>query len=558
MLRQALPQMQSYLQLHEHLLPIRAAWLAWLSWCRAAGGDALTLARARDRLLTRLLERGLNPEVDLPSFLRFAGREDGDRLRAVRGWIEEIRQVVRHWYLRQSRIPEKLNPTAAYIDLLFAIGFARLGESSAARALVKSAESVLTSITGGTADAHDFLLQAFVWRVEEVLSGRVNNSWPPEMLDYLAQMRKERESTPHHYENNDHRLVPYAIDRLREQLQLLEPQENFDPYRHQIKRHVNELVESAARLADEHNVQSLLVQMNELIRKASVKPDILIKVLSELIPLSGRIGAEQAGKLLDRVVPTFTSAQKAVDDYSLESRIRLLERSLFYAGHYDRSELVPELVDLLIRILEKEDVRHILEKFSRALSQTLRNLRKFGFRDQTLVLLDRIYTAVLRNRTFDGMTAGPVNSWAKPLVPLLNVAAGWICLDQQSKAEPILSAAERLLDATGRADSDFVTATTYVPALYSTIIAYGYLPTQIARERITNLFEKMRLQPLPNTYSIQGFYSWLHLNVAEAVVLALASHEVALGSAARHWLDEDEYLIRQRVHRDVRAAVGKA
>ena len=44
----------------------------------------LTLARARDRLLERIFENGLSPDLDLPAFLRFTGSALNDRLRIVR------------------------------------------------------------------------------------------------------------------------------------------------------------------------------------------------------------------------------------------------------------------------------------------------------------------------------------------------------------------------------------------------------------------------------------------------------------------------------------------
>jgi hypothetical protein len=63
---------------------------------------------------------------------------------------------------------------------------------------------------------------------------------------------------------------------------------------------------------------------------------------------------------------------------------------------------------------------------------------------------------------------------------------------------------------------------------------------------------------LPNTFTTSGYYSRFHLQVVEAAVLALASDEFALGPAARRWLDDDEYLVRRRIHADVRAALNQA
>ena len=43
----------------------------------------------------------------------------------------------------------------------------------------------------------------------------------------------------------------------------------------------------------------------------------------------------------------------------------------------------------------------------------------------------------------------------------------------------------------------------------------------------------------------------------EAVVLAVVRDDFTLGSSARRWLDDDEYLVvRRRIHREYRAVAG--
>ena len=76
--------------------------------------------------------------------------------------------------------------------------------------------------------------------------------------------------------------------------------------------------------------------------------------------------------------------------------------------------------------------------------------------------------------------------------------------------------------------------------------------------RIDELFTSGRMVRLQNTFTTQLYFSRFHLNIVEAVVLALANEDIALGPAARRWLDDDEYLVRRRIHRDVRAALSHA
>ena len=82
-----LEPLHRFLEAHERLLPVRAAWMAWYHLVHLSSGDTLALARARDRLLERLFQNGLSPNEDLPGFLRFAGQPEEPRFRAARQWL---------------------------------------------------------------------------------------------------------------------------------------------------------------------------------------------------------------------------------------------------------------------------------------------------------------------------------------------------------------------------------------------------------------------------------------------------------------------------------------
>jgi hypothetical protein len=61
---------------------------------------------------------------------------------------------------------------------------------------------------------------------------------------------------------------------------------------------------------------------------------------------------------------------------------------------------------------------------------------------------------------------------------------------------------------------------------------------------------------ITNTWTTGKFYSRLHFNLMEEVILALVSDDFALGPAGRRWLDDDEYLVRRRIHDDMRRYVA--
>ena len=78
----------------------------------------------------------------------------------------------------------------------------------------------------------------------------------------------------------------------------------------------------------------------------------------------------------------------------------------------------------------------------------------------------------------------------------------------------------------------------------------------LALNRLAELFRNMR--HLKDTFTTAKYYARLHLNIIEAVVLAVVSDDFAMGPAARKWMDDDEYLVRRRIHRDHRAMLAKA
>jgi len=42
------------------------------------------------------------------------------------------------------------------------------------------------------------------------------------------------------------------------------------------------------------------------------------------------------------------------------------------------------------------------------------------------------------------------------------------------------------------------------------------------------------------------------------VVLAVVSDDFTMGSQARRWLDDDEFLVRRRIHRDLKTIMAHA
>ena len=98
----------------------------------------------------------------------------------------------------------------------------------------------------------------------------------------------------------------------------------------------------------------------------------------------------------------------------------------------------------------------------------------------------------------------------------------------------------------------------YVPLVCTYIAAAGQAALDEALGRIDELFTSGRMDRLPNSMTSNFYYSLFHLNVVEAAVLTLATDDFALGPAARRWLDDDEYLVRRRIHGDMRRNLDRS
>src|SRR5205814_4021759 len=168
-----------------------------------------------------------------------------------------------------------------------------------------------------------------------------------------------------------------------------------------------------------------------------------------------------------------------------------------------------------------------------------------GLRDQTDRLLQLLADAAHYDPNAPGLT-GEDRSDMETTRTLLHVAAGWLSTDQPDRARPILDAARALiLPVKAKPDRP---AALLVSLVCTYIGALARAPLDEALNRVEEIFASGRMDRLPNTFTTSAYFSRFHLNIVEAVVFALANEEFAMGPAARRWLDDDEYLVRRRIH----------
>jgi cellulose synthase operon protein C len=519
---------QQYLAEHEGLLGIRLAWLGWEAVNRLADGDVLALARARDRLLERLYLTGLSADLDMPGFLRFGGVKASARFHQVRDQMLRLLPMVHRW-IAEGRLPSP--GTATYVDLLFAFGLARLGEKTHCHKLIEQAPRHLTARD----QVHGWLIQAFEFRILEALEGRAGvQRLPAELLDRLEPME---------------RLARYKIDRLREHSRILEPRELIDPFRGWHTRFADNLSRDLARLFDINDCGELTDRLRRLLNsRGKGKSDVEPRILTTALELAPRLGEVFAAELLDQAARVLEKLSDPLD------QALLLEKGLFLAAHYDNKDEVQRLVGRFHRLIEAGGGSLPARNLEALLGSSFRSLRKLGLRDEVGLLLERMAQVIEKNPEWSASAAG-VKSTASSETGrlqrlLLQVAAGWFFFAQDDRARPILDQARTLLF---KGDLSPVEQTAVACAYVTTL---GQAPMGLALPRVLELVRK--LEGVYDTFTTYSHYSLSRLDLVEAVILSLVSDDFTIGPEARRWLDDDEFLVRRRIHRDVRAAMEKA
>jgi hypothetical protein len=521
---------QRFLEQHERVLPIRFTWLAWIHLAQLSKGDVLALARARDRVLERLFTNGLRPEQDLPSFLRFAGQPTSQRFRAVRQWMTQLAEYAQQWVKNEAGSGGQ-TPMTAYIDLIFGFGLGRLGEIDTANQMAQRANAAL----GGKDDVHQFLLGAYGYRIKQALEGKPHGGpLPTEQVELLTHMD---------------RMPRYVVDRLRQHSRILEPNEKIDPYRYWGGR-ISELDRTLAELVDLTNKDQIAARVKELLKehaKGAKGKENTARILRSALDLAPRISEDFAREMLERVTPAYDALPEPTDQPSLMDQAKFLENALGVAAHFDRVEYVHPLVARFQKMLQSQKGDRAVQAMETLAGQCFKGLRKLGMREEISNILTQMASTVLEGQDIRTLEASKTTPAA--LRALLHVAAGWYYFGKDREAEPVIAAARQMLFK----DELSCKEKTLLACTYAGTV--GQAPVEIAQKRLEELFQK--LSGIRDTYTTNTYYSLSQLDVIESVVLAVVSDDFTLGTNARRWLDDDEYLVRKRIHRDMRTVLEK-
>jgi hypothetical protein len=549
-----LPRIFAFLDQHFDDVPVRSAWLAKHSATRVCDGDALGLARWRDRLLTRLAEKGPGLDLDEPSFLRFQGAVSGERFQAARRRLESMREKVREWIQRHGRaggrpqsdrllqwagLSAERDATAAYADFMLAWGLACLGERLQANNWVAQGRKRLaaTSSPGVDPAVPAALGELFVYRVREAQEGRVSKAYLP------ADLQLRLEALPD--------LARFSVDRLREHSRILEPRDTIRAFRGRDLKDVwgtDRLAERLSLIAERTDPALLSEEAEGLVRLCMTSPSTstVPRIILTLLEVAPRLADEMQLRVLDHL-PTavdWLEPWLATGRWHLSERQERLTRyrtRMIRAGFSAAALLGPDqarpLLDRLVRRLVQQG-DPVREPFIGSATPVFRALKRHGMRGEAESLVSFLGFEYAR---------GDRQRIAAPLARL-GLSVGLFTAGNEQAGYQIVNQTSELLylDKTLSIDEQTSLAIAYAEAL-------GFAPPGIALGRLGELFE--RLDCVRETGSTNRYFTLKPLQLVDAAVRSVVTDEFAPGPDVKGWLDDDEFLIRSRIHRDLAAVL---
>jgi cellulose synthase operon protein C len=536
--------LQRVLEAHESALPLRAAWLARTALARLSGGDVLGLARTRDRLLERLLHNGLSLELDTPTFLRYASSGASDRLQTVRRWLFDRRELIRSWVtemgggirtesgLQRFGLEVETANTQGYIDLILAWGSTRFGEHQASARLRKNALAVLAR----NEPVHELLREAFEHRIQQAERGSApRGPLPNDLLTRLESLDSD---------------ARYRVEKLLEHSRILAPIERFDAY--DLVFSADQRVSGPERLAYSlggvTDPTELVARIEQVLGSLSaLNPPTRLKVMRRLIGNAPRAGEVLVARALREALTLLETEMLPLADQA-----SLIEAGLFAAGHFDNGEMVRRLAALLVRLFERPGHANDFDKLPEPMEQAVRALRRLGLRTESDLILQRVAEKVLQGQSFAAARSRLKKSgaWVAALRALLGVASGWYYAGKSDPAHAVIDQAGKDLYGTALTRMERTQlALTYARTLGSVS------PVRVALGRFEELFQRLKDLRLAST--TDSHYNLNILRLVEIMVRAVVAEDFTLGPAVRGWLDDEEYLVRQRIHRDMKALLAQ-
>jgi hypothetical protein len=494
-------------------LDVRSLWLSRVALSRLTGGDALGLARVRDRLLARL-QRGLSLDRDVPRLLRVMGQGNAagpgsERAERVAAQLEVLLKAFDETPRKRSAVEAPPSLTRAYVHLVFAWGFARLARAERARQLRDAALAALDR----NDPVHQYATRAFSARIDQALEGVAPDTpLPPEVNALLASLDPTNR---------------YKVDRLRHFSQILEPQERVDAfsayYRTLVPSARGEELAALRGLSDAAELLKAIEARMAVAKDAQLAVEERVRLIDGLMDFLPQLPESQAMPLLQRFVAM-------AGELAARHRAVVLEDALKIAGHFGRTALVKQLVSHIGTAIKELGAEGVTE-IGHMLVASVRSLRRVGLRDEAGELLSRA-SAVLKGED------------VKTLEARLGLASGFAYLGDIAQAQPII---DEVLSRLGRESG--LNPSDRMKLSRAAARALGHASTEVALAGLLRLAGQVPFTT--DSFNTNSHFCLSMVDLADALVLGHVGDDLTLNETTRRFLDEDEYLVRRRIHRDV-------
>lgn len=494
-------------------LDVRSYWLGRVAVSHLAGGDTLGLARTRDRVLTRL-QGGLSLDRDVPRVLRVMGQATAagagtGRATRVGAQLEALLKAFEEPARKRSPVEAPPLLTRAYVWLEFAWGLARLAEADRAKQLRDAALGWLDR----NDPVHHYLSRAYVARIDQALEGVVPYTpLNPDINELLSRLESSQR---------------YIVDRLRQSSQVLEPQERLEAIGHFLGHYKRdgrkEELEALRSLREPGEILKAIESRMSVASDTQLAVEERVRLIDGLLDYLPRLPESQA-------LPLLQDFLSIADALGAKHRAVVLDDALKVAGHFGRAGLVKRLVLQLgnaIKELGPEEVGTM----GGLLVSGVRSLRRVGLREEAAELLARA-SRVLKGE--DALT----------LKARLGLAAGFMYLGAFAQAQPIVAEA---LARLGRESGLIITER--LKLTRATTRALSHASTELALPGLLRVAQQ--LPWITDHHPTNSHFCLSMVDFADALVMGHVGDDLTLNETTRRFLDEDEYLVRRRVHRDV-------
>ncbi len=355
----------------------------------------------------------------------------------------------------------------------------------------------------GVDAVHGYLSEAFTLRVEQAITANNQTITNTAITAQLAGLD---------------RVSRYKVDRLREASNILEPIERPDAIQGFSSHQRDSRGEEFAELRSVTNLSDKAKEIAKLVDIAKTDNDKRVRLLDGVLSVLFELPEASAAPILQSVCKLIPGAN---DKHAV-----LYANALVAAGHFGRVGLISELLGSLataMRSTSNTDLQHVLDR-------SIKALRRIGLRAEVAELLAQAEKSLPDSRP-DVLRAR------------LSFAAGLAYMGNTSRALQIMEQAKKALSDTSAPLGSRLELTR------SLALAYAQAPIGDALAGIADLSNQ--LNGITDSFGTNSHYCLSVLHFVESLVFGIASDDLALGEAGRRFVEDDEYLIRRRVHKDL-------